>query len=238
MEFARYWMHNGFVNIDNEKMSKSLGNFFTIREVLEKYRPEVVRFFLLSTHYRSPLDFSDRALTEAQTRYERFMNLFARIHRMGVEERDLNEAESTSSAALSGEIFPCFMEAMDDDFNTAAAIGHLFVALGTLNAVLDEADANGLGVASDWKEAVESFFRKIGQVLGFFEGGFADGEAWFSAGEGDDEDKAVALAMAEERLVARNDKDWAKADQLRDSIADLGFEVQDTPQGPVVIPKK
>ena len=237
-EFVRYWMHNGFVNIDSEKMSKSLDNFFTIREVLEKYRPEVIRFFLLSTHYRSPLDFSDRALTEAETRYERFMNLFARIHRMGTEDRGLDEAESKSTALLSEEIELHFREAMDDDFNTAAAIGHLFTALGPLNVVLDGADSEDRGVANGWKEAVEDFFRKIGHVLGFFEGGIAGGEAWFAAGSGDDDSRAKAQAMAEERVEARNSKDWAKADELRDAIGELGFEVQDTPQGPVLIPKK
>jgi cysteinyl-tRNA synthetase len=233
-EFVRYWMHNGFVNIDSEKMSKSLGNFFTIREVLEKYRPEVIRFFLLSTHYRSPLDFSDRALTEAQTRYERFMNLFARIHRTGAEDRDLDEAENKCTALLSEEIEPHFRESMDDDFNTAAAIGHLFTALGT---ILDRADSEGRGVAAAWKEAVDSFFQKIGHVLGFFEGGMADSEAWFAAGS-DDDSKAKAQLMAEERVEARTNKDWGKADELRDAIAELGFEVQDTPQGPVLVPKK
>jgi len=237
-EFVRYWMHNGFVNIDNEKMSKSLDNFFTIREVLDKYRPEVVRFFLLSTHYRSPLDFSDRALTEAETRYERFMNLFARAHRMGTEDRDPDEAENRSITVLSQEIEPHFKEAMDDDFNTAAAIGHLFTALGPLNAVLDGADAQGRGVAAGWKNAVDSFFRQVGTVMGFFEGGFPDGDAWFAANEGDGDSKAKAQAMAEERVEARNSKDWARADELRDAIAELGYTLQDTPQGPVLIPMK
>jgi cysteinyl-tRNA synthetase len=237
MEFVRYWMHNGFVNIDSEKMSKSLGNFFTIREVLEKYRPEIIRFFLLSTHYRSPLDFSDKALTEAETRYERFMNLFARAHRMGTEERDLNEAEMSSTTVLSEEIEPHFREAMDDDFNTAAAVGHLFTALGILNSVMDGADSEGKGVAIGWKEAVDGFFRKVGRVLGFFDSGIAGGEAWFAAGS-DDDSKAKAQLMAEERVEARTNKDWAKADELRDDIAELGYSVQDTPQGPVLIPLK
>jgi cysteinyl-tRNA synthetase len=237
-EFVRYWVHNGFVNIDSEKMSKSLGNFFTIREVLEKYRPEVVRFFLLSTHYRSPLDFSDRALNEAETRYERFMNLFARAHRVGSEDRGMDELEVSSTEELRRVIEPHFRKAMDDDFNTAAAIGHMFSALGPLNAVLDSADAKGRGVAVDWKKTVEDFFREIGRVLGFFEGGFGDGDIWFAAGSGDDENKAKAQAMAEERVEARKNKDWARADELRDTIAELGFDVQDTPQGPVLIPRK
>jgi len=236
--FVRYWMHNGFVNIDSEKMSKSLGNFFTIREVLEKYRPEVVRFFLLSTHYRSPLDFSDRALTEAETRFERFMNLFARTSRMKEVDRQMDSMESAAAALLSDEIELHFKEAMDDDFNTAAAVGHLFTALGPLNAVLDGADSEGRGVASGWKMRVDDFFRKIGTVLGFFEGGIKDGVSWFAAGGGDDDLKDKAQAMAQERVEARKNKDWARADELREAIAELGYDVQDTPQGPVLIPKK
>ncbi len=237
-EFVRYWMHNGFVNIDSEKMSKSLGNFFTIRDVLEKYRPEVVRFFLLSTHYRSPLDFSDKALEEARVRYERFMNLFARADRMGAEDRDMDEPEAESVGILNGEVEPAFRRAMDDDFNTAAAIGHLFAALGSLNAVLDGANEGKGGVSVRWKEEVGRFFRGIGGVLGFFQGGLGEGKAWFESGDKDGDGREKAQALAEERVEARSSKDWARADQLRDSIAELGYEVQDTPQGPVLIPKK
>jgi cysteinyl-tRNA synthetase len=237
-EFVRYWMHNGFVNVESEKMSKSLGNFFTIREVLERYRPEVVRLFLLSTHYRSPLDFSDKALEEAAVRYERFMNLFARAGRVASEDRGLDEAEEHSVRTLIDETEPAFRRAMDDDFNSAGAIGHLFTALGVLNAVVDKADAEARGVSIKWKETVERFFKRIGQVLGFFEKGFAEEKAWFAAGTGDAVAMEKARGMAEERVEAREKKDWSKADQLRDAIAEMGYAVQDTPQGPVLIPKK
>ncbi len=237
-EFVRYWMHNGFVNVNSEKMSKSLGNFFTIREILEKYRPEVVRFFLLSTHYRSPLDFSDRVLEEAGVRYERFMNLFSRANRIVTEERGMDDAEADSIRILKEETGPAYGRAMDDDFNTAAAIGHLFTVLGTLNGVLDNADSVARGVSSEWKGEVETFFRRIGLVLGFFDDGFADGEAWFASGTGGSAAREKAQAMADERIEARRSKDWAKADQLRDAIAGLGYAVQDTPQGPVLIPLK
>jgi cysteinyl-tRNA synthetase len=236
-QFARYWMHNGFVNIDSEKMSKSLGNFFTIREVLEKYRPEVVRQFLLSTHYRSPLDFSDKALTEAEVRHERFMNLFARMTRIETEEREMSEAESGALEGLNGETLPAFRKAMDDDFNTAAAIGHLFAALGSLNGVLDSADGSRSGISAQFRDGTDSFFKEIGSVLGFFEEGIGAGEAWF-AGTGDDDAKARAQALAEDRVQSRQNKNWARADELRDEIAEMGYAVQDTPQGPVLVPKK
>ncbi len=238
MEFVRYWMHNGFVNIDSEKMSKSLDNFFTIREVLEKYRFETIRLFLLSTHYRSPLDFSDKNLDEAKVRYERFMNLFARITRITSEERDLDKDESASLKLLNTEIEPAFRKAMDDDFNTAAAIGHLFTALGILNSVLDKADAAGRGISLLWKENVDGFFCGFGEVLGFFENGLSDGEAWFIKDLADDGAVARAQTLAEDRVKARNEKDWSRADELRDEIADLGFSIKDTPQGPVLIPRK
>ena len=239
VEFARYWLHNGFVNIDSEKMSKSLGNFFTIREVLEKFEPEVIRFFLLSTHYRSPLDFSDKILDEARVRYERFMNFFARAHRTETETRQMNDVETESLRVLSGKVEPAFREAMDDDFNTAAALGHLFTALGTLNSVLDGVEATAGKVSGHWKSGVEGFFQQVGGVLGFFEDGIKEGPAYFAIlGSGDDETEKEAQTLAEERDEARGHKEWAKADELRDKILDLGFTVQDTPQGPVLIPMK
>jgi len=237
-EFARYWMHNGFVNVDSEKMSKSLGNFFTIREVLARYRPEVVRFFLLSTHYRSPLDFSDRALGEAAIRYEKFMNFFARSARIASAEKEMNTTEAESVRVLKEETELAFRQSMDDDFNTAAAIGHLFTALGTLNAVLDGAQYGAGSVSIRWKEEAEGFFREVGKVLGFFGSGFAEGEAWFAGGDEDGAAREKAMIMAAERVEARESKDWDRADSLRDEIDALGFEVQDTPQGPVLIAKK
>ena len=238
-EFVRYWMHNGFVNIDSEKMSKSLGNFFTIREVLERYSAEIVRFFLLSTHYRSPLDFSDQALGEARVRYERFMNLFSRMERIGIQSRMMNEIESQSLRTLTDEMEPAFLKAMDDDFNAAAALGHLFPVLGILNGVLDGVDREAGGISGEWKAGVERFFKTTGGVLGFFEGGFLDGPAYFAGSSPENNGvEQEAQSMAHERDDARKNKDWARADELRDRIADMGYTVQDTPQGPVLIPIK
>jgi len=239
LDFAKYWIHNGFVNIDSEKMSKSLGNFFTIREVLERYKPEIIRLFLLSTHYRSPLDFSDQALEEARVRYERFMNLFSRVSRTDTESRQMNESESESLRILSEELEPAFIKAMDDDFNTAAALGHLFSALGTLNGVLDGVEAVKGKVSEQWTAGVDGFFKKIGEILGFFENGLQEGPAYFAVSTtGDDEGERKAQALAEERDEARKRKDWAGADELREQIAGMGYTVQDTPQGPILIPLK
>ncbi|GBE15252.1 cysteine--tRNA ligase [bacterium BMS3Abin14] len=236
-EFARYWMHNGFVNVDSEKMSKSLGNFFTIRDVLKKYRPEVVRIFLLSTHYRSPLDFSDRNLDEAQVRYERFMNLFARAGRYVPDEREPGRAEAESLRVLGDEVESAFIRAMDDDFNSAAALGHLFSALPVVNSVLDRADSEGHSVSGGWKGEVDRLFVRLGGVLGLFEGGLEEGAAYLGVGrESEDGNAREAMALAVRRDGARKGKDWAEADRLRDRIAEMGFTVQDTPQGPVLAP--
>ncbi len=232
--FARYWMHNGFVNINNEKMSKSLGNFFTIREVLEKFRPEVVRFFLLGTHYRSPLDFSDAALSEARVRLERFAQLFARLTRLPLEERAPNPLEAEALRVLRDQVGPAFREAMDDDFNTAGALGHLFTALPPLNAVADAADAAGSGVSSPFLQEVDLFFRDRGGVLGVFEEGLAWGAAFLGGGG----PPAEVAALAEARQAARKAKDFLKADEIRDRLAALGWTVQDTPHGPVPVPLK
>ncbi len=234
--FAKYWIHNGFVNIDNEKMSKSLGNFFTIREVLEKYPAEVIRLFLLSTHYRSPLDFSDFHMDEARVRYERFMNLFVRVARAGTLDRDVDNDEGESLRYLTENARPAFVEAMDDDFNTAAALGHLFSALPVLNAVLDRADASDGTVSEGWREGVDGFFIEFGPVLGFFEDGIEEGNRYFGIEDagGVPDDEAHALLAGREK--ARQDKDWVRADELRDQIAELGFSIQDTPQGATLVP--
>jgi cysteinyl-tRNA synthetase len=109
--------------------------------------------------------------------------------------------------------------------------------LGSLNGVLDSADSSGSGISAQFRDGTDSFFEEIGSVLGFFEEGIGAGEAWF-AGTGDDDAKARAQAMAEERVEARNNKDWVRADELRDEIATMGYAVQDTPQGPVLVPRK
>jgi cysteinyl-tRNA synthetase len=131
--FARYWLHNGFVNVNNEKMSKSLGNFFTLRDVLAQVKPEVLRFFLASSHYRSPIDYSDRSLAEAKAGLDR-------LYRVKEKAESCRAGGAAPSPLPSGdEVAPLlsaparFVEAMDDDFNTAAALGHLFDAVRALN---------------------------------------------------------------------------------------------------------
>jgi cysteinyl-tRNA synthetase len=151
----------------------------------------------------------------------------------------MNESESESLRILSEELEPAFIKAMDDDFNTAAALGHLFSALGTLNGVLDGVEAVTGKISVHWKAGVDGFFKNIGSVLGFFENSLQEGPTYFAVSTtGDDEGEKKAQALAEERDEARKRKDWARADELRDQIAGMGYTVQDTVQGPVLIPLK
>ncbi|WP_305044997.1 cysteine--tRNA ligase [Geoalkalibacter sp.] len=226
--FVKYWLHNGFVNVNQEKMSKSLGNFFTIRDILKKFDPEVVRFFILTAHYRSPIDFSDQNLREARAGLSRFYEAL-----QGAAEV-LDAAPP--SAAVSGEgaqLEERFREAMDDDFNTALALGHLFDAVRNLNRLLAEKklrkNPEQLAAVRDLRETI----LRLGGVLGLF---VSDPAAWLrqsnlaalqDLGLSADE---VEARLAE-RLAARAAKDFARADQIRDELAAQGVQLLDGPQG-------
>jgi cysteinyl-tRNA synthetase len=242
------------VNIDSEKMSKSLGNFFTIREVLEKFDPDVIRFFLLSTHYRSPLDFSDAALAEAKTRLSKFANLLVRMARIGGLDRESNQEEIEAIRRIQSEIEPAFIRSMNDDFNSAGAIGHLFTALPIINAVLNKAEKGSQeGVSKVFFEEIDTFFKKVGKVIGLFENGVQWGHEFLGIEIHQREGHASPSLSAsgepyvvpaevnelvKEREQARKGKDFTKADEIRDKLAELGFTVQDTPQGPMPVPIK
>ncbi len=173
--FVRYWLHNGFVNINAEKMSKSLGNFFTIREVLKKYDPETLRFFILSAHYRSPIDFSDQNLDEAQSGLERIYSCLAALEEVlngqpASAEIAVMEKMVQSGLELQERIdgfIPRFVEAMDDDFNTAQALGVLFETVRSANRFLAESKeitTRSLSLMAH----VRKLFVEAGGVLGLF----------------------------------------------------------------------
>ncbi len=199
---VNYWMHNGFVNVDNEKMSKSLGNFFTIRDVLKQFAGETVRFFLLGTHYRSPLNYSDTGLQEAKNGLER---LYTSLR--GIKTHNVNDAQLRSD-------HPTFFAAMDDDFNSAKAISELFNIAKTLNKSKDEAIR--IKLASELKA--------LASILGLLEKSPED----FLQGDKND---GIGMAKIEELISKRNNarinKDFATADSIRDELNTLGIEIED-----------
>jgi len=207
--FARYWLHNGFVNINAEKMSKSLGNFFTIREVTEKYHPEVLRMFMLGTHYRSPLDFSDAALDAAKAGLDRLYETARRCVLSGVRHQ---ETAGPDTSPLTRH----FTEAMNDDFNTPEALACLFDVSRALNKGLDaNADVSELAAR----------FTSMCNVLGIVQHNV---DSWF---KGDDVDAERIEALIGERAAAKKARDFGRADAIRDELAAEGVVLEDSPTG-------
>ena len=233
--FVRFWLHNGFVNIEKEKMSKSLGNFLTIKEILKKHHPEVVRLFLLSRHYRSPIDYSTQGMEEARGNLERFYQTLA-----GIDEV-IAQAEATEPAV--GGLSPAemmvyrraegftdtFQEAMDDDFNTAVAIATLFELSHDLNRLLKNPSPHAPQVLRKGQDA----FALAGEVLGIFQ---EDPRAFLEA-ERDRKTEKLTLTPEEiEKLIvkreeARRQKDWTRADEIREQLASQGIILEDTSKG-------
>jgi len=237
--FVRYWMHNGFVNINQEKMSKSLGNFFTIREVLKQVHPEVLRFFLLSHHYRSPLDYSDVSVQEAAAGLDRLYGVLQRIDEAmadreapaQVPANELSDETRAVHEAVLGLFFQ-FENAMNDDFNTAEALGHVHKCARQVGAYLHEGFDPSPKSLAVLRYAAESL-RKLGGVLGLLQ---AEPEAYFGAKkqgavEAKGLDPATIEAKIAERNQARKDKDWKRADAVRDELTALGVVLEDGPGG-------
>jgi cysteinyl-tRNA synthetase len=222
--FARYWMHNGFVNIDNEKMSKSLNNFLMIKDILQSYHPETVRLFLLSSHYRSPIDFSDQNLKEAEKALDKIYGLVQRLD----QEAGLTFAEGDSP---TGDHWTAFCDAMDDDFNTAKGIGILFNLVKAANRILDKgatpSPANGDAVT------LAADLRRMGNVLGVIQHPW---QAFFDQ-RVDNGLRQVAMtpeaieALVEERSAARQQKNWQRADEIRDELEKAGITLEDKADG-------
>ena len=210
--FARYWMHNGYINVDNQKMSKSLGNFFTVREIAQEFDLEAVRMFMLGVHYRNPVNFSRELIQQSESALIRL-----RTARERLEEAPVAAEGSPEDAAFAASLDAYrtrFNEAMDDDLNTADALGVLFELARSSNTFVSEPRG---------KEAIaqtESLFDELTGVLGILQ---HNKEEVFPA---------EALSLLEQRQQARKAKDFAKADALRDALRDLGYAVEDTAQGP------
>ena len=213
-EFARYWMHNGFLNIDNRKMSKSLGNFFTVREIGEKYDLQVLRFFMLSAHYRSPLNFSAELMEAAKSGLERiitaadnlkFLMTNAKSDVMSEEEEQRNEASAQFTAG--------FEKAMDDDFNTADAIAAVFEYVKFINT------NTGADSSKEYLEKLYGRLERLTDVLGII------------IDRKEEMLDADIEALIEERQAARKEKNFARADAIREELLSKGIILEDTREG-------
>jgi len=230
---ARYWMHNGFITVNQEKMSKSLGNFFLVRDILSKFPPEVVRFYLLGTHYRSPLDFDDEKLAAAQRGLERIKTSL-RLLDEAVTDRESDEVSRPDPmlAARLEEIHLEFEKAMDDDFNTALAIGLMFDLAREVNSYLQRTDFPNLAERIAALQKARQLFTRCNSVLGIWKTS-ASGEIILEDKDTEKESLVEDLVnlIIEIRQAARQNKDWSTADRLRDRLKELGIVLEDTPDG-------
>ncbi len=215
-KFVNYWLHNGFISIDNKKMSKSLGNFFTVREAAEAYGYETIRMFMLMSHYRSPLNYSGEILMQAKNALERIKTARENLAFLvsNGADGDMTETEREFVSTL-GKYRDAFNAAMDDDFNTADAIAAIFEMVRSMNAATADAPTKALA-----KECLSVFDELVG-VLGII----------YGADSGEDELAKEVEALIEARQTARKEKNWAEADRIRDKLKDMGIVLMDTKQG-------
>ncbi len=223
-KFVNYWVHNGFVNIDREKMSKSIGNTLLIKDFLKEYHPEVLRLFYLSNHYRSPVDYNGQSIDDANTA----------LHRLYyTRERALEAQKGKTFAARpypeADEIAARFTEAMDDDFNTALALSHVFELSREINRMVDEKDESAVALIASAEAVYESLAGTLG-LLG-------DDLASLESREKTRHLARMGLDVSfvedaiNDRVEARKSKDFRKADEIRDMLADKGITLLDTPKG-------
>ncbi|MEW6185746.1 MAG: cysteine--tRNA ligase [Thermodesulfobacteriota bacterium] len=237
---ARYWVHNGFVTIDGEKMSKSLGNFVTIQNMIGRYHPEAIRLLLLSRHYRSPLDYSDQALQEAQSGLRRFYVLLKdleypeeRLQSKGKEPLTSKGIRETETAIEHFE--KNFEEAMEDDFNTAQAIGHMFELARHLNRLMDSVRPKDLiRMTGPFKRAI-GLFQQYGRILGILANPpqvfLSEEQRRFLDQKGLSGETIETLIA--DRNQARRVKDWTRADALRDQLKAMNIILKDSSGGTV-----
>ena len=226
--FARYWVHNGFVNINHEKMSKSLGNFLLIKDILKSYHPDSVRLFLLSNHYRSPIDYTNKAMDESDTGLDKIYSLIKRVE--DVPDLVLKEVQDDG-----GDYWKQFCRAMDDDFNTAKGTGILFDAVRQANRLMDENSGTIPGDVKITIGKIHADILKTGKVLGILS---ESAGAYFERKktkfiEKKAIDPSMIDSLVKERFEARKTKDWKKADEIRKKLSDMDVLIEDRPEGTI-----
>ncbi|WP_020209680.1 cysteine--tRNA ligase [Gilvimarinus chinensis] len=208
-QYANYWMHAGAVRLDGEKMSKSVGNFFTIRDVLEKYHPEVVRYLLISSHYRSPINYSEDNLVEAKAGLDRFYSALRGYEAVSLAENEVLSAD---------KYYQRFVDSMNDDFNTREALASMFDLARALNAEKDVAKA----------EQMASILKALGGILGLLQ---SKPEEFLQQASGDSMSAEQVEKLIAERAAAKSDRDFSRADQIRDELVAAGIILEDSPSG-------
>ena len=218
--FANYWMHNGYINIDGVKRSKSLGNFKTVRDLLQHYDGEVLRFLILSGHYRGPIDFGPDILTQSQNGLARMRNAKSNLkHLIATGEGTMTDAEKEALAGFD-KYRTQFVEVMDDDLNTADAISAVFELVTAINTAVKD------GATKEFAQKALDVLMELTTVLGLLQ---QDPE------EAAEEIEPEVQALIDERQAARKAKDFARADEIRDQLKAMGITLKDTPQGVQVI---
>jgi len=214
--FANYWLHNGYINVNNQKMSKSLNNFFTVRDIAKEFDYEVIRFFMLSAHYRNPINFSKELLEQAKNGLERMYTCLDNLKflKQKASDREMNEEEIALSNKLN-TYKEAYIEAMEDDLNTADAIAALFDMVREINANIHATSNSSVAVI----EFAENLLKELGSVLGILQ-----------KSDNDSIDSEIEK-LIEKRQQARKEKNWALADSIRDQLKDMGIILEDTPQG-------
>ena len=217
--FCNYWVHNAFVNVDGEKMSKSLGNFFTIRDITEHFPYAVIRFFILSGHYRKPINFSDKDLTASQTGLDRIVTCYKNLkfvlaNNGAAGNSDSGNADLESAVKNAKE---SFIAHMDDDLNTADAITDIFNLVKSINTAVAEKNAT-----ADKLTEAKSMLEELSDVLGI--------DLEYS----EDKIPEEIVKLVEERTAAKKAKNYARADEIRDILKEKGYSVKDTPNGPQI----
>jgi len=227
-QVINYWVHNGYVNVDGEKMSKSLGNFFTTRDILKDYSPDVVRFFLISNHYRSPINFSDVELNDAEKSLRRLRNTVARIHKLipdnKVEIDAGNQKEVEAIERAIDDKRAKFEEAMDDDLNTALAIASLHELAKKINIFVNDSEFEINKATVMVLEKAYNTFEELGSILGI------ELRPELKE-EGNKLIPPLIELLLEIREEAREEQNWDLADKIRDELKELGITIKDRPQG-------
>jgi len=238
--FVRFWVHNGFVNIEQEKMSKSLGNILAIRDLLREYHPEALRLFLLSNHYRSPVDFSFQNMAEARANLDRFYSVLQGIGEFLAGKKEAVPVTPKTWQGVAQEVYEKvsamkerFLEAMEDDFNTALALGHLHDLTRVLNRVLGDKGFRKDPAAASLLGEGQSRLLESGEILGLFRQApiefFTGQRKRYLQAKGLQEKEIQDLVT--QREAARKAKDWARADEIRAQAASLGIVLEDGPAG-------